>query len=120
MPVVELVRRRRFQRAGADLRRQRVEQTEPGRQQRCAGVGVVPVCLVLCRGGPLRERGDYDGSLWSVPVSIDPSGDGLPSVSCPSASFCVAVDNIGNVLTYDGSSWSAPSVIDSSNGEGNA
>jgi hypothetical protein len=34
-------------------------------------------------------------------------------VSCPSASFCAAVDNKGNALTYNGSSWSAPANIDS-------
>jgi hypothetical protein len=33
-------------------------------------------------------------------------------VSCPSASFCVAVDINGHALTYNGSSWSAPVSID--------
>jgi len=37
-------------------------------------------------------------------------------VSCPSTSFCVAVDEKGNALTYNGSAWSAPSAIDGSNG----
>jgi hypothetical protein len=32
-------------------------------------------------------------------------------VSCPSASFCAAVDGHGNALTYNGSSWSSPSDI---------
>jgi hypothetical protein len=39
----------------------------------------------------------FDGSSWSVPTSIDPNGRRL-SVSCPSASFCVAVDLDGNAL----------------------
>ena len=34
------------------------------------------------------------------------------SVSCPSSSFCVAVDTSGNAITYNGSSWSPPQNID--------
>ncbi len=33
-------------------------------------------------------------------------------MSCPSASFCVAVGPTGTALTYNGSSWSAPIDID--------
>jgi hypothetical protein len=43
---------------------------------------------------------------WSAPSNIDVGEDGLASVSCPSASFCVAVDVEGNAFTYNGSSWS--------------
>jgi hypothetical protein len=39
----------------------------------------------------------YDGSGWSSPTSIDTVG--LTAVSCPSASFCVAVDRTGNQVT---------------------
>ena len=46
----------------------------------------------------------YDGTSWSTPLSVDPSG-APTSVSCPSPSFCAAVDASGNALTYDGSSW---------------
>jgi hypothetical protein len=37
-------------------------------------------------------------------------------VSCPSASFCVAVDAYGNGVTFNGSSWTAPANIDATNG----
>jgi hypothetical protein len=33
-------------------------------------------------------------------------------VSCPSASFCAAVDYGPNVVTFNGTSWSKPSAID--------
>ena len=56
----------------------------------------------------------YNGSRWSSPVSIDPAGGSLESVSCPTQSFCVAVDYLGNALTYNGSGWSSPAKIDSS------
>jgi hypothetical protein len=55
----------------------------------------------------------YDGTTWSQPAGL-PSSAGEPdSVSCPTVSFCVAVDGGGNVVTFDGSSWTAPVNIDS-------
>ncbi|HTZ44472.1 MAG TPA: hypothetical protein VMB79_11485 [Jatrophihabitans sp.] len=38
---------------------------------------------------------------------VDPAHGVAATVSCPSASFCVAVEANGYLLTYDGSSWSA-------------
>lgn len=38
---------------------------------------------------------------------VDP-GHGLDSVSCPSSTSCVAVDDGGRAFTYDGSSWTGP------------
>jgi hypothetical protein len=53
----------------------------------------------------------YNGSTWSAPVRIDASG-GLASVSCPSTSFCAAVDWFGDILTYDGTSWGLPQTVE--------
>ena len=36
-------------------------------------------------------------------------------MSCSSATFCVADDTRGNVLTYDGTSWSSANISDGSN-----
>ena len=56
----------------------------------------------------------YNGSSWSAPTNIDGGNIlGLVSVSCSSASFCVAVDFDGNAMTYNGSSWSVPVGIKS-------
>ncbi|MGA2454225.1 MAG: hypothetical protein ABSG93_11955 [Solirubrobacteraceae bacterium] len=57
----------------------------------------------------------YNGSSWSAPTSID-GGRVLNSVSCPSSSFCVAVDRPGNALIYSGGAWSAPASIDGGDG----
>jgi len=55
----------------------------------------------------------YNGQTWSSPASVDSNGQ-LASVSCVAGiTFCMAVDESGDVLTYDGS-WSAPQVVDSS------
>ncbi|MGH9121539.1 MAG: hypothetical protein ACRDYC_06285, partial [Acidimicrobiales bacterium] len=40
------------------------------------------------------------------------NASGLTSVSCPTTTFCRAVDTRGRVFGYDGSSWSAGSTID--------
>jgi RHS repeat-associated protein len=37
----------------------------------------------------------------------------LAGVSCPSTTFCAAVDGKGNVVTYNGSAWAAAKDIDS-------
>ena len=58
---------------------------------------------------PVTEPATQGG--WSeVPVDLPLHPQ---SVSCPSTSFCVAVDNDGNAVTYNGSSWGAPTGIDS-------
>jgi hypothetical protein len=70
----------------------------------------------------------YSGGTWSDPVSID-SGSELTGVSCPSSTFCVAVDNggnaftytgtavdqTGNTYTYNGYSWNPPDDVDNGN-----
>jgi hypothetical protein len=57
--------------------------------------------------GLITER----GTSWSPATAIDP-GRELSTVSCPSASFCAAVDYGPNVVTFNGTSWSKPSAID--------
>ena len=57
------------------------------------------------------------GSGWKTPVLVDHAhGDSgapdLTSVSCPTTSFCAAVDNKGYVTMLQGSSWSTPASID--------
>lgn len=63
-------------------------------------------------GGPLGPAAGYavtwSGSSWSKPTSIDSSGGGPFSISCPSSSFCLVGDKKGNSITWDGSTWSAP------------
>jgi hypothetical protein len=53
----------------------------------------------------------FNGTAWSAATAIDP-GHELSTVSCPSASFCAAVDYGPNVVTFNGTSWSTPSAID--------
>ena len=46
---------------------------------------------------------------WGAAASVDPSlGGALRDVSCPTTTFCVAVDNGGRALYYDGSTWTEP------------
>ena len=56
----------------------------------------------------------YDGAVWNAPTEIDGSQQ-LDSVSCPTASFCVAVDGGGSAVTFDGTAWSVPIDVDPRN-----
>ena len=51
---------------------------------------------------------------WSTPIKIIPNAGGgnLYSVSCPSATFCMAVDEYGYALNFNGSTWSSPLSVD--------
>ncbi len=77
-----------------------------------------PHLRLLPHGRVLRPVGNagnaltFDGTTWSTPTSIDPDGRGLSSVSCPSTTFCAAVDRSSRVLTFDGSSWTAPALLE--------
>ena len=53
-------------------------------------------------------------SKWRGPKLIDRKAS-LASISCPTATFCVAIDFLGYVVTYDGTSWSKPSSTDLTN-----
>jgi RHS repeat-associated protein len=58
----------------------------------------------------------YNGTTnkWSSPASFDAAG--APEfVSCPSSSFCMAVDGSGNDLTWNGTIWSAATNFDGAN-----
>jgi hypothetical protein len=61
----------------------------------------------------------YGGTSWSKPKVID-ARPGLlsASVSCPSRSFCLAVDDEANAMKYNGRTWSAPTKVASGYGTG--
>ncbi len=49
---------------------------------------------------------------WSAGTTLVSSTGGVRTVSCVSATFCVAGDFSGGVSTYNGTDWSAPVVVD--------
>lgn len=48
---------------------------------------------------------------WTAPVAIDQLQGHPDTLSCPSAAYCLAVDDAGNAMSWDGSSWSTPSSL---------
>jgi hypothetical protein len=48
---------------------------------------------------------------WSKPGLTHESAGGRQRVSCPSTSFCMAVDQYGWSETFDGSSWGTPTRV---------
>jgi IPT/TIG domain/Divergent InlB B-repeat domain len=70
--------------------------------------------LALLVAGAASPISAVASNGWSAPTMVDPSflGDDLgSSVSCPSSSFCAAVDNHGDAVTYNGTSWSSIASI---------
>ncbi len=69
-------------------------------------------CMAVDESG--NNALQWNGAVWSAPVSVDPGGDRveLTSVSCASASFCAAVDTLGRALTWNGRWWTAPRPVD--------
>lgn len=51
------------------------------------------------------------GASWQTPELIDPPAGSLSAVSCPTVTFCMTVDSVGNAFTYDGLSWSQAAPI---------
>ncbi len=50
---------------------------------------------------------------WGSQIPIVTRRADLQSVSCPTSSFCAAVDAAGYVTTYDGKSWGNPAIVGS-------
>ncbi|MCL4434569.1 MAG: protease pro-enzyme activation domain-containing protein [Actinobacteria bacterium] len=82
-----------------------------------AGANIVVDMMGYYASGTSGGGGGGGGSsngTWSAPARVD-SNDGL-YVSCVSSSFCVVVDESGNVLTWNGTSWSTPQAVDPNGG----
>jgi hypothetical protein len=86
-------------------------------------LAVVAIALFAFPVVPSANAQTAAASLsWSAPAAFDLANGFLASVSCPSASLCVAVDEFGNVATSTDptggpSTWSTAS-IDGSNDQG--
>ena len=63
--------------------------------------------------GSSSQAGTTQAVSWSQP-SIEPNG--ITSITCPTSTFCVAVDGNNNAFTYNGSIWSQAQSIDPNGG----
>jgi hypothetical protein len=72
-------------------------------------------CAVANDGDAKNDAGTMytvNGTRWSKPTVIS-KYDGSPdSVSCPTSTFCIAIDNAGSVYMFNGTRWSTPTEID--------
>src|SRR5215469_3989845 len=89
----------------------------------CAGVLLIGAAAG-CTGSPPAPGGQPATArssgppAWGAATHLDHSqaSEDVTSVSCPSASFCVAVLGSGYAATYDGATWSQPTRLSSSTG----
>jgi hypothetical protein len=65
------------------------------------------VVVTVTVTGPRRDSTAEPGAVPSTP----PRTSGGSRVSCVSASFCMATDNLGQASQFNGSRWAAPLVI---------
>jgi len=76
-------------------------------------------CGAACTAGRgydlMTGLGSPSYRLWGPGLTIETTG-AVTSISCPTASFCMAADNGGNVYTYTRGTWSAGQRIDSDGG----
>lgn len=96
-----------------------------GHSWKLEGQDGLPLNSVSCTGPTFCEmlseaNGSVDTATWNGKTIGNGSLDtwlgfgpepGRGEVSCANATFCVAVDQLGNAFTYDGSSWSAPTAL---------
>ncbi|MHB8450598.1 MAG: fibronectin type III domain-containing protein [Mycobacteriales bacterium] len=77
------------------------------------GAAVLPVLLAAMLGaGALAAAPALAAGSWSGPTTVDQSvNPSLDAISCPSSTFCVAVDAAGDALTFNGTRWTAPAEI---------
>lgn len=65
------------------------------------------LCAIVA-GSNLWVRNGQPG--WTPAGAIDP-GSVLDAIACPTASFCLAADTAGKVLSWNGSTWSPPRQV---------
>jgi hypothetical protein len=83
----------------------------------CASPGF---CEALSTGAAYTWNGEHWSSAMLLAGALASTTTiEVTSVSCPSSSFCMAVDNAGDDFLFDGHRWSAPVHFDStpSNGD---
>lgn len=82
------------------------------------------VCVLLMGAvagcsGPSSSAPPPKPGAWGAATHLDRSHDpeDTTSVSCPSASFCMAVLGSGYAATYNGTAWSQPTGLSSAAGQ---
>ena len=84
----------------------------------CVASGVANSVLVGGGGHTVSDNGAayvYNGSTWSSPVAVDPSGGGAGSVSCPTTTFCAEVAPGMDASALVNGSWVFSSYVDNFN-----
>jgi hypothetical protein len=65
----------------------------------------------LCFSASASGISRWDGGSWTQPSTLGLSA-GFSGISCPTASFCAAVDSVGQLVRWDGRRWLAPVQIE--------
>ena len=82
------------------------------RQWLSASVASLMFVVVSAAGTPPASASPSATSKWDGGTTLVSGSGGVTTVSCASATFCVAGDLTGAVSTYYGSAWSSPLSVD--------
>lgn len=94
-----------------------VEMARAGRQITMAAVlGLTAFTALASAAGASQSARPAGTVRWSSPGRADRGlhGHHVRGLSCPSAKFCAAADDMGRVVFYRGASWSKPASVDRS------
>jgi len=73
-----------------------------------SAISCVSATLCMSVSGGISQ---WNGQTWTQPASFGTTSS-FSGVSCPTVSFCSAVDQGGQALQWNGLHWSAPSPIE--------
>lgn len=84
---------------------------------------LVIAATVMSLGSPTHVRATADARplSWGPPILVDhhppySASDPVVGMSCPTVSFCAAIDGFGDIVTSDhpleGSSWNSQASVD--------
>jgi hypothetical protein len=79
------------------------------------------ISAISCASGTsVCEIGDDSGGMYTLSgqtlssrTQVASSSDGFDAISCPSASFCMAIDDVGHAYKFNGSGWSLTTTLGS-------
>jgi hypothetical protein len=76
--------------------------------------GSASMCVAVDEG---TNAYSFNGTSWAAYLGLDPGVGRLGLVSCPTSSFCMAIDGAysqfpANVFVYDGASWHLLNTLD--------
>jgi len=75
--------------------------------------GAALLFLSGCGSPPAESSSSAEsGTKWSAPVMIEPASSAVAyGISCPTSTWCMAVDELGNAISMERGIWITPALV---------